>query len=117
MKEEFNYSVVIRGIDGVPLRTNSSGARALMKSFHDEPQMENLLLEAVNSGKPFKNPLITVTRIDEKPQKLMSDTAFASMVFGKSTISTTKTAKKKTAKKSSSAAVKKPTKKKASRYS
>lgn len=110
---EFNYSVVIRGLDGVPLRTSSSGAKSLLKSFHAEPQMENLLLEAINDGRPFSNPFITISHVDKKPEKLMS------VAFASSAISSTKTAKKKTAKKTTASAVgaKKPTKKKASRYS
>jgi hypothetical protein len=68
MNEPFNYTVVIRGLDGVPLRTTSQGAKALMKSFHKEPNMEQLLLEAVDSGTPFKNSLVSVTAVFPRPK-------------------------------------------------
>lgn len=69
MSEVFNYVVVIKGIDGIPLRTTSLGARELMKSFHGEPDMEKLLLDAVDSGTPFKNSLISINALFPRPKK------------------------------------------------
>jgi len=68
MNEAFNYTVVIRGLDGIPLRTTAKGAKALMQSFHEEPNMEQLLLEAVDSGTPFKNKLVSVTALFPRPK-------------------------------------------------
>lgn len=67
-EEAFNYVVSIFGIDGIPLRTTSQGAKALMKSFHEEPNMEKLLLEAVDAGTPFKNKLVSVTALFPRPK-------------------------------------------------
>jgi len=89
MNEPFNYTVVIRGLDGVPLRTTSQGAKALMKSFHEEPNMEQLLLEAVDSGTPFKNKLVSVTAVFPRP-KIKQATVMTAMAAAK-----TKTAPKK----------------------
>lgn len=63
MNEAYNYTVVIQGLDKIPLRTTAHGAKMLMQSFHDEPNMENLLLEAVDGGRPFKNKLVSVSAI------------------------------------------------------
>jgi hypothetical protein len=63
MNEAFDYIVVINGLDEIPLRTTSKGAKSLMQSFHGELNMEKLLLEAVDSGKPFKNKYISVTAL------------------------------------------------------
>ena len=68
MNEAYNYTVVIRGLDPIPLRTTAKGAKLLMQSFHDEPNMENLLLEAVDGGKPFKNKLVSVTALFPRPK-------------------------------------------------
>jgi hypothetical protein len=72
MNEAYNYNVVIRGLDGIPLRTTSKGAKLLMQSFHDEPGMEKLLLEAVDGGTPFKNKLVSVTAIFPRPKVKLS---------------------------------------------
>lgn len=93
MIEPFNYTVVIRGLDGVPLRTTSQGAKALMKSFHEEPNMEQLLLEAVDSGTPFKNKLVSVTAVFPRP-KIKQATVMAAAVAVKATAPKKKVAKK-----------------------
>lgn len=72
MTEAYNYTVVIRGLDPIPLRTTAKGAKMLMQSFHDEPNMENLLLEAVDGGTPFKNKLVSVTALFPRPKIKMA---------------------------------------------
>lgn len=66
MQETFNYSVVIHGLDGIPLRTTVHGAKNLMRSFHKEHNMEKLLLEAVDAGIPYKNKLVSVSALFPK---------------------------------------------------
>lgn len=106
MIEPFNYTVVIRGLDGIPLRTTAQGAKELMKSFHDEPNMEQLLLEAVDSGAPFKNSLVSVTAVFPRPKAAfkqapaMMTTAMTTAVAAKST-APKKAVKKKAVKKTS----------------
>jgi len=95
MIEAFNYNVVIRGLDGIPLRTTSKGAKALMQSFHEEPNMEKLLLEAVDSGTPFKNKLVSIAAVFPRPKVKQ---AVVKTVAAKSV---KKATKKKTTKRSS----------------
>ena len=68
MNEAYNYDVIICGLDGIPLRTTAKGAKALMQSFHSEPNMENLLLEVVDGGTPFKNSILSVTAVFPRPK-------------------------------------------------
>lgn len=58
--DDYNYKVVISGLDRIPLRTTSDGAKTLMQSFHDGPDMQDLLLDAVNKGKPFQNNQVSL---------------------------------------------------------
>ena len=70
LNEAYNYDVIINGLNGIPLRTTAKGAKALMQSFHAEPNMETLLLEAVDGGKPFKNTLISVSAVFPRSKRL-----------------------------------------------
>lgn len=91
MNEAFNYTVVIRGLDGIPLRTTAQGAKALMQSFHDEPNMEKLLLEAVDAGMPYKHNLVSITALFPRPKIKQAEVEKQTAVVKKKAVKKTKT--------------------------
>jgi hypothetical protein len=104
--EAFDYNVEINGLN-VPLRTTSSGAKSIMKSFHDEPNMDKLLMEAVDKGVPFKNKLLNVSavavsapsKIKESSKKPVKKSATKQIITKKPAKKTVKPVKKKATKK------------------
>ena len=63
MAESYNYNVVIYGLDDVPFRTTVQGVKKLIASFHKEANMEKLLLESIDAGKPYKNRFININSL------------------------------------------------------
>lgn len=65
MKETgpYNYNVSIYGMDTVPLRTNLTGMKLLLQSFHDESKITKSLIDSINAGKPYKNKFIGISAV------------------------------------------------------
>ena len=97
----FDYTVVLKGLETIPLRTSKNGALGLIGSFFDGTSITpKEILEQVDAGGLFKTDFIQVSKVEKLPatEVDVTDIVVAKMA---------KLAKKSPAKKPSS--TKKPT--------
>lgn len=66
----FHYTVMIKGLEKIPLRTNRQGSIDLIGAFNHEVGFIPIIMEQVDRGTPFKNGFIEITRIIEDEQPL-----------------------------------------------
>ena len=64
MDKIYQYEVVIRGLDSVPMRTSREGAEDLLGVIHGgDGKTCRLILEAVDDGTPFKNKYVRISKV------------------------------------------------------
>lgn len=111
----YHYSVMIKGLEKIPLRTNRQGSIDLIGAFNHEVGFIPTIMEQVDRGTPFKNGFIEIARIveDEQPPMVNFEESLAKVKakFLKKAVPPIVVAKIKAAKKAVKAKAAKPVKK------